>query len=128
MSLVLHLQPGEYAVGRLAPDAAVPAWADGPGFSSITRTADELSVICPATRVPAGVKHDRGWRLLKLAGPFEFTATGILSSVLEPLARAGLSSLAVASFDTDHVLVKADRLDAAALALQAAGHKVITTC
>ncbi len=122
--LTISLHPGEYAVCRLAPDAPLPEWADGPGFSSITRTGDELSVICCAGAVPAGVKQERGWRLLKLAGPFEFTATGILSSVLEPLARAGISSLAVATFDADYILVKADRLDTAAQALRAAGHRI----
>lgn len=124
MLLTLHLHPGEYAVCRLAPDTAVPAWTDGPGFSSVTRTADELSVICPAAHVPAGVKHEAGWRLLQLAGPFDFGAVGILHSVLTPLASAKISSLAVATFDTDYLLIKADKLDPALSALRAAGHTV----
>jgi hypothetical protein len=124
LPLTLQLHPGEYAVCRLAPDAAVPAWAGGPGFSSITRTADELSVICPAARVPAVVQCERGWRLLQLAGPFDFDAVGILHSVLTPLASAGVSSLAVATFDTDHLLLKAGQLDPAVAALRAAGHTV----
>jgi uncharacterized protein len=123
-ALTLHLHPGEYAVCRLAPDAAVPAWAQAGGFCSITRTADELSIICRAEAVPADVKHERGWRLLQLAGPFDFDAVGVLSSVLQPLAAAKVSSLAVATFDTDYLLVKAANLAPALAALRAAGHTV----
>lgn len=109
---------------RLAPAAALPAWAGGPGFSSITRTTEELSIICPAARVPAGVKQEPDWRLLQLVGPFDFDAVGILHSVLTPLASAGVSSLAVATYDTDHLLLKAGQLDPAVAALRAAGHTV----
>ena len=93
-------------------------------FSSVTRTADELSIMCPAAQVPAGVKHEAGWRLLKFSGPFDFGVVGILASVAAPLAAAGISSLAVATFATDYLLVKADRLDAAEQALTAAGHTI----
>ena len=123
-TLTLQLHSGEYAVCRLAPAVAVPSWSDGPGFSSITRTADELSIICLAARVPAGVKHEHGWRLLQLAGPFDFGAVGILHSVLTPLATAKISSLAVATFDTDYLLIKANALLPALAALRGAGHIV----
>ncbi len=124
MALTLQLHPGEYAVCRLAPGDAIPAWADGPGFCSITRTPEELSIICPVTRVPAGEKLERDWRLLQLVGPFDFGAVGILSSVLAPLAAARVSSLAVATFDTDHLLIKSAALAPALAALRAAGHNV----
>lgn len=122
--VVLQVVAGELAVCRLPAAAAVPAWAGAAVFSSVTRTADELSIMCPAAQVPAGVKHEAGWRLLKFAGPFDFGVVGILASVAAPLAAAGISSLAVATFDTDYLLVKADRLDAVVQALTAAGHTV----
>lgn len=109
---------------RLAPDAAVPAWAQAGGFCSLTRTADELSIICRAAAVPNDVKQERGWRLLQLAGPFDFGAVGILASVLQPLAAAKVSSLAVATFDTDYLLIKSANLAPASAALRAAGHTV----
>lgn len=124
MPLTLQLIPGEFAVCRLPATAPVPAWAGSAVFSSITRTADELSIMCPAGQVPAGVKHEAGWRLLKFAGPFDFGVVGILASVAAPLAAAAISALAVATFDTDYLLVKTDRLEAAVLALTAAGHTV----
>ena len=124
MPLTLQLIPGEFAVCRLPPAEPVPAWADSAVFSSVTRTTDELSIICPAAPVPAGIKAERGWRLLKVAGPLDFGAVGILAAVTAPLASAGISLLAVGTFDTDYVLVKADHLYDALRSLEAAGHTV----
>lgn len=117
-------QAGEYAVCRLLPTEAVPAWAGAAGFSSITRTADELSIICAAALVPNHVHAERGWRLLKFQGPFAFTATGILSSVLAPLAAAKVGILALSTFDTDYLLVQESNFEATVRALKGAGHAV----
>ena len=122
--LVLHLAAGEFAVCRLPATEPVPAWAGSAVFSSVTRTADELSLMCPAAQVPPGIQAERDWRLLKFAGPFAFESVGILASVTAPLARAGISLLAVATFDTDYVLIKTARLDEALHVLGAAGHTV----
>jgi hypothetical protein len=124
MPLVLQVVAGEFAVCRLPATEPVPAWTDSAVFSSVTRTADELSILCPAVQVPAGVKHEAGWRLLKLQGPFAFTETGILAAVLAPLAAAKIGILATATFDTDYVLVKAARFEEACRVIKAAGHAV----
>ncbi len=113
--------PGLYAVCRLAPDSAVPAWAAGP-FVNITFTDDELAIICPAERVPATVRAERDWRVLKLVGPFPFTATGVLASLAMPLARSGISLLSIATYDTDYFLVKSEMFEDAVAVLVAAGH------
>ncbi|HYC70498.1 MAG TPA: ACT domain-containing protein [Opitutaceae bacterium] len=126
MSLTLRIHAGEYAVCRLAPHDPPPSWVtQAAGFTSITRTADELSIVCAAGGVPAAVKHDGGWALLELVGPFPFEAVGILSSVLTPLAAARVSCLTIATHDTDYVLVKAGTLAAARAALERAGHRFV---
>ena len=122
-ALELDLFPGAWAVCRLPADAAVPAWAAGP-FASVTRTPDELSVVCPAVGVPADATASRGWRLLRLRGPLPLDAVGVLLAVLAPLAAAGVSVLPVGTHDTDWLLLPAGRLDAALAALAAAGHRV----
>lgn len=124
MSLVLQPLPGEFAVARLAPDAAIPAWADSPVFSAVTRSGDELSILCPAAQVPAEVRQERGWALFKFQGPFAFTQTGVLASVLAPLATARIGILAVSTFDTDYLLVKQAHAAAAIAAIESAGHRV----
>jgi hypothetical protein len=113
--------PERYAVCRLNPDAAVPTWAAGP-FVNITCTDDELAIICPADRVPAEVRAERDWRVLKLVGPFPFTAVGVLASLAAPLARAGISLLSIATYDTDYFLVKHEVFEDAVRVLVAAGH------
>jgi uncharacterized protein len=124
VALTLDLLPDEFAVARLAPDAPMPAWADSPAFSSVTRTAHELSILCVAAQVPPDVKHERGWSLLRFQGPFAFTQTGVLASVLGPLAEARIGILAVSTFDTDYLLIKAVELKEAVAVLRGAGHTV----
>ena len=122
--LTLKLIPGEFAVARLPAADPVPNWAGSRVFSSITRTADELSFICPVHQVPANLRRESGWRLVKFVGPFDFGAVGILASVAQPLAHARISLLAVGTFDTDYVLIKAAQLPEAIRVLEAAGHLV----
>jgi hypothetical protein len=118
--------PGRWAIARVSPDAPMPMWAfAADGFVSITRTADELSVVCPESVVPRGVQVEPGWALLKLLGPFPFDEVGVLASVASPLAAAGISLFALSTFDTDYVLVKEARLPSASEALVFAGHELI---
>ena len=118
--------PGELAVARLAPSGAPPDWA-APGddaLHAVVRTADEVTVVCPAARVPDGVRAERDWRALAVEGPFDLALTGVLASLLAPLADAGVAIFAVSTFDTDHVLVRAERLTDAVRPLRAAGHRI----
>lgn len=115
--------PGRYAIVRLAPDASVPASVlDASGFASVTRTADELSIVCDEALTPAGAKVECGWEVLKLHGPFTFDQIGVLASCVTPLAAHGVSVFTISTFDTDYLLIKAHQTDAAVAALQAAGH------
>ena len=124
MGLRLRLLDGAYTVARLDALARIPDWADGPGFVSISRTDDELSVICLSDRVPADIQQDGEWACLKLLGPFAFDQSGIMMAVIRPLSQAGMGVLVVASFDTDHLLVKPAHLAAARGLLAEAGHAV----
>lgn len=122
--LLLRRLSGDYTVARLAAADAIPAWADGAGFVSISRSDDELSITCLAARVPAAVRQDGPWTCFKLAGPFAFDDTGIVLAVVAPLSAAGIGVFVVSSFDGDHLLVKCADSAAAMAALQAAGHTV----
>lgn len=122
--LDLHLLEGLYAVCWLETSASIPAWALGEGFVSISHSDEELSVVCLQNRVPPEVKAERDWRCLSLTGPFDFALTGILASVLNPLAQAGVGIFAVSTFNTDYVLLKGHQLEQAVAALEQAGHVV----
>jgi uncharacterized protein len=125
----LTLLPGRYAVCLLPPAVAIPSWANGGGFCSITRTADELSIICPQGSLPEDIgavalEVARDWALLRVEGPFAFDVTGVLATLSAPLAAAGVVVLAVATYQTDYLLVKADQRERAMQALSQAGHSV----
>lgn len=123
MKQALQVLPGAFAICRLDPNAAIPEWATG-DWVSLTRTTEELSVVCEEDRVPSDVKHDRGWRCLRLVGSFDLNLTGVLASVLQPLADASVGVFALSTFDTDYVLVRTAQLDKALAALREAGHSV----
>lgn len=96
----------------------------GIGLYCVTRTADELSVVCEESRVPAAVRVEKDWVALKLEGPFPFSMTGVLASFLQPLAAANIPIFAVSTFDTDYVLMKREKLEEAIKALGTAGHQM----
>ncbi|TPJ75067.1 ACT domain-containing protein [Mesorhizobium sp. B2-7-1] len=117
--------PGVYAISRLEAGDGIPAWADGPGFVSISRTENELSIACLQERVPAAVRQDNDWVAFKFEGPFAFGETGIVLSVVRPLSENGLGVFVVSTFDGDHLLVKASDRAAAIRLLGAAGHTLL---
>jgi hypothetical protein len=121
----LHLTvlPGELAVVRMPPDAPVPAVRPGALFS-VTATADEISVVCPAGDVPDGATCSRGWRAIKVQGPLDVDTVGILASMLDPLARARVTVFTLSTYETDYVLVREDTLRTALATLKIAGHDV----
>ncbi|WP_278401218.1 ACT domain-containing protein [Stutzerimonas kunmingensis] len=123
MTQSFSVLPQSFAVARLEPAAELPsAVLASPGFVSLTRTEDELSIVC-GEDVTAGLPRvDSGWRAIKVQGPFTFVQTGILASFLDPLAAAGIGIFAVSTFDTDYILVKAENLANAVTALKEAGH------
>jgi hypothetical protein len=118
----LAVLPELFAVCRLDAAAAIPAWAAAGRFFSITRTDQELSIVCLQSSVPDGIRCERDWRCLQVAGPLPFTMVGVLHSLVEPLARAGISLFALSTFDTDYLLVKAADLARTIDALRQHGH------
>lgn len=123
----LMLLPGQLAICRLPAGASVPEWARVAGMLlSITRTADELSVVCDEASVPAEMLAERGWRALQVAGPLDFALTGVLAALAAPLAQAGVSIFALSTYDTDYVLVREADVERAVAALAQAGHDVVT--
>jgi hypothetical protein len=116
--------PGRFAVCRLSPADAVPAWANGPGFVSITRTDDELSIVCVEAVVPRDTECMRGYVAMRVEGTLAPALVGVLVSLAKPLADAGVPILAIGTHDTDYVLVREADLERAIGALQDAGHEV----
>lgn len=103
----------------------MPPWTDSPGtLLSVTRTPDEVSIVCDATLPPAEARAERGWSCLRVLGPLDFALVGILASITSALASAGISLFALSTYDTDYVLVRTSSIEDAIVALTAAGHSV----
>lgn len=110
----LSYLPNRLAICRLDSSAQVPNWADiDAPFICITRTQDELSIVCGEDSVPRGEQAERGWRAFKVEDQLDLEQAGIISSLTGPLARAHISVFSVSTFDTDYVLVKEDDLEKA---------------
>lgn len=120
---LLRLLPDRLAVCRLPPTAPWPALPPS-GFVSATRTTAELSVVCAEGWPIEGAVRGEGWRCLRLEGPFELTASGILAPLAQALAAAGVSVLPIATYDTDYLLVREAQLAAALEAARTAGWQV----
>jgi len=111
--LTMKLLEGKYGVCRLDKNALFPEWANSSDFFSITRTMDELSIVCLQDNIPGELKCERDWRIFKIEGPLDFSLTGILASISTILAKAGVSIFAVSTYDTDYILVKSKDIDIA---------------
>jgi hypothetical protein len=121
--LRLHLLRGRYSLCRLPATADAAAWAVGE-LVSVTRTRHELSIICDEAAVPAGVQRVTGYVAIGVEGPLAPEVVGVLASLVQPLAEAGIPIVAIGTFDTDYVLVRAVDVDHALLTLRQAGHTI----
>lgn len=109
--LTVSILPEKYGICHFNKNSRIPDWARGKtGFTSITRTNDELSIMCPQDKIPAGVMFEKDWRAFKVKGPLGFTLTGVVSSLSTPLADAKISILYVSTYETDYLFVEEKNL------------------
>jgi uncharacterized protein len=122
--LILVILRGAFAICRLDKNAPIPDGAFQGGLFSITRTKDELSIVCPQVNVPKGITCNQGWSCLKVKGPLDLSSTGIISSIASTLEMKNISLFSISTYDTDYVMVKEKDLEGAIFALTEAGHRV----
>lgn len=125
IKLTLEVLSDTISVCKLDSNQIIPTWAHQRGFFSITRTMEELSIVCSEENVPEDVLCERGWRAFKVQGILDFGLVGILAKVTTALANAGLSIFAISTYNTDYILVKEKDIECAIIALRNDGHKII---
>jgi uncharacterized protein len=111
--LSLQLLKVKLTVCQLDKDASIPTWAVNDSFFSVSKTEDELSIVCSENKVPSGIKSEKDWRAFKVIGPLDFSMTGILAPIANVLADSKISIFAISTFDTDYILVKNKYLERA---------------
>ena len=117
-TLTLQISELKMAICQLPSTSPIPAWIGDKDFVSVTRTPDELSIVCSEDRVPEEVEAERNWRMLGIKGPLDFSMTGILASLVTPLSDEGITLFAISTYDTDYILVKTDCFERALGILQ----------
>lgn len=123
MKLTLAVLEGSYSVHRFAPDAPVPETVEQSRFYSVSRTDEELSIVCEGRVDLAAPRSETDWRIIKIVGPLNFSLTGILATIAELLASARISIFALSTFDTDYILIRGENLGRAREVLEKAGHR-----
>lgn len=123
--LTMKLLKEKYGVCRLDKAETIPLWAQNSSFFSITKTSDELSIVCAESDIPSDIQCEKDWRILKVEGPLDFSLIGILSSISTILAQKGISIFAVSTYDTDYILVKNKDIDNAVGSLVEERYEVI---
>lgn len=107
----LTVLPEKLGICHFGKHAPIPDWAEhNCDFFSITRTHDELSIICPQDHIPANVRAEKNWSVFKVQGPLGFVLTGIVSSLSAPLTKAGISIFYISTYETDYILVEEKNL------------------
>ncbi|MDX1707764.1 MAG: ACT domain-containing protein [Desulfobacterales bacterium] len=124
-TLSLEILPERMAVCRFDSASELPDWIGKSVFYSITRTEEELTLVCREATAPSDTKCERGWRCFRVQGVLDFSEIGIMFSITQPLAKSGVSVFAISTYDTDYFLVKENDLANAVDALTAAGHQVL---
>lgn len=122
--LTITVHPELFGICRLEPAAAIPEWASGEKFVTVSRTARELSIVCAEAGVPENILAEKGRRLLQVEGVLPFSLTGVLAAIAVPLADAEISIFAVSTYETDYLLVSETDLERAIQVLEAAGHAI----
>ena len=123
-TFTLQQFPEKLAVVKLPPGAEIPEWAESSSLFSITATATETSLVCAGRNVPTKQVAQKGMTAFAVVGTLDFALTGVLASLLVPLAEAEISVFTISTYDTDWILVPVAKAEDAAEAWRRRGHTV----
>ena len=123
--MTLSILPDQFAICRLSPDDDIPVWSRNEEFYSITRSRDELSIVCLSKDVPENIRAECDWRALKVRGPLDFSLTGILAAIIDPLSEAKIAIFTISTYDTDYVFVREDSLSQVVALLSEEGNSIV---
>ena len=123
VNLVLSVLSDTFTIHKLSPDASIPKEIMKSNYCSVSKTENELSVVCSEVIEVQSLQSSKGWKCIKVKGPLDFNLTGILASISDILAQSNISIFAISTFDTDYILVRTHDLSLATTKLRLAGYK-----
>jgi len=122
INLILSLLSETFTIHKLSPDASIPEEILKSNFYSVSKTENELSLVCSEVIEVQSLQSSKGWKCIKVKGPLEFNLTGILAGISDILTRGKISIFAISTFDTDYILVSTKDLSSARNKLRKAGY------
>ena len=124
-ALTVDLLAESFAIFGLAAGADLPPWtSNARAFLCVTRTPTELSIVADLSAVPIEERPACAYRAYRVRGPLPLDLVGIFAVLAAPLAAAGIPIFPIATHETDYLLVDAEDVRRATLALVEAGHVV----
>ena len=121
--LVLSVLSETFTIHKLSPDESIPEEILNCNYYSVSKTENELSLVCSEVIEVQSMQSSKGWKYIKVAGPLDFNLTGIFAGISDILAKANISIFAISTFDTDYILVRTQDLTSARTTLRQAGYK-----
>jgi hypothetical protein len=118
----LNVLEGLYTIHRFFSDHDIPEQIYESEFYSISKSEDELSIVCNSSILLNSERSETGWSCIKVSGSLDFSLTGILADISAVLAKAEISIFAISTFDTDYILIKSENLPSAGKALVSSGY------
>ena len=127
MKLEFTILKDLYSIHRFDKDAAIPNWLSDSRFYSITRTNEELSIVCKHVdiKLEDNTMIDKYWRIFKINGPMDLSQCGIIAQISDLFRKNEISIFPIATYDTDYILIKNKNLNKAITSLENDGHKVL---
>ena len=122
-NLAISVRSETITIHKLTPDASIPEEILKSNYYSISKTENELSVVCSELIEVQSLQSYKGWKCIKVKGPLDFNLTGFLAGISDILAQANISIFAISTFDTDYILLRSQDLFLARTKLRKAGYK-----
>ena len=122
-NLVLSVLSETFTIHKFSPDESIPEEILNCNYYSVSKTENELSLVCSEVIEVQSLQSSKGWKCIKVAGPLDFNLTGILAGISDILAKENISIFAISTFDTDYILVRTQDLSSARTTLGQAGYK-----
>lgn len=92
-------------------------------FLCLIKNNQSNTIICSIENQPKNLTNiSKNWRAFFIKAQLDFSLSGILVSVLNPLSKAGISVFVSSNFDTDYIFVKEEYLQLAINELSNAGY------
>jgi uncharacterized protein len=118
--LKLKLLDDTFAIHRFSPSHGIPDAVFREAFFGVVKTDEELSIVCRESLGLDSAQCHRGWSCMKVSGPLDLMAVGILANLSKVLADARICVFVISTYDTDYILIPAEKSAAAVAALEGA--------